>query len=512
MNCYLGIDLGTSSLKVLLVNSRGEVVSASSKAYPIHTPSPNWMEQNPSDWIAALKKAIAEIKENNPVEYGELKSIGMTGQMHGIVPVDQEGGVCSPAIIWSDQRNEAEAQQLKEWYSTEQWVDTTGNQPNISFSLGKIMWYKRHYPDLYQKTDVFLLPKDYIRMYLTGSRETDYTDGSATLMMDLSKREWSDDILSKADIEKNKLPSLCESTKTTGQVTKEAAMELGLAEGVPVVCGCGDAQAQAIGNGVMEESTWLCTIGTSGQLFVTSSELFNQSKDTIHTLCHPEQAKWAVMGATLSAGASLSWLAAQQYKNQIPIKQLMDEGSNARKDRGIPLFWPYLAGERTPYMDSGAKGAFIGFTAQSTRAETVRGLIEGVVYSLYHSMEYLKGRTGCTPERLVLSGGATLHPLWGQVVADVFGIPVHVKASKGGAALGAAMLAAVGVKDFPSLTEVMDHWELDKSSFVFHPDEKEAPYHQKRMNLYITGYGQMKEIFNGLHGMMEPHEQESLSL
>jgi xylulokinase len=501
MSNYLGIDLGTSSVKVLVCNQQGKIVAEKMKTYGIIFPRNGWHEQNPGDWLAALKDAMKELLSDDSSVLNQIRAISISGQMHGIVPVDKKGEVLHNAIIWSDRRNQEELDIIKSLFTNEQWVEMTGNRPNISFTLGKIMWLKKHHPDVYEKAYKFLLPKDFIRMKLVEVFDTDYSDASATLMMDIKRRNWSTSILSLVDLDAHKLPEIKESTVISGYITEKASLEFGFKIGIPVVCGCGDAQAQAIGNGIVDQNDWLCTIGTSGQLFVSIDKLQIERNGTVHTLEHGTPGKWVMMGATLSAGMSFKWLTESVFNNQYDYPQLLDMASTVKPGSNQLLFLPYLYGERTPHMDEKAKGAFIGLTNEHTHAEMARAVVEGVIFSLYQAYTIVKNTIQSTPNKLSLTGGAAQHPLWLKTAANIFQVPVVKKTSRGGGAYGAAMLAAIGVSDYSSIAELSDIWGLSKEEEVYSPDSSIHPFYEKLFAIYEKSYYSLKEIFQELHDL-----------
>ncbi|PGY15129.1 xylulokinase [Bacillus sp. AFS031507] len=499
MKHYLGIDLGTSSLKVVVVNQSGEILNSATKSYGVHTPQDGWIEQNTTQWLTALSEALAEVEKLNSQILKEIRAISVTGQMHGIVPVDNNGNALHHAIIWSDRRNEEELAAFHSEFTNEEWVAVTGNRPNISFTLGKIMWFKKHYPDLYEKTNKFLLPKDFLRRKLTDTFETDYSDASATLLMDLHTLQWSKKIIKTFQIDETKLPEIKSSTALTGSITRKAARAFGLNEGTAVICGCGDAQAQAIGNGIINSKDWLCTIGTSGQLFVSTDEPAIVKNGTLHSFAHAASGKWVLMGATLSAGMSFKWLTESIFSNDIEIKDLLDLASTASPGAKKLLFLPYLFGERSPYMDEKAKGTFIGFTNEHTKAEMARAVVEGVLFSLYQSFKIVEETVGHKCEHILLTGGAAQHDLWVTAAANIFNVPVVRNRNRGGGAYGAAMLAAVGNGDFNNLLEVSDCWGLHQYEKVYHPNQTLHEDYEKLFLVFAKAYDALKEVFHRLH-------------
>ncbi|MGG3468177.1 xylulokinase [Neobacillus pocheonensis] len=501
MKHYLGIDLGTSSIKVVIVNQNGEIVISSTKSYDVLTSNDGWMEQNPDHWLKSMREALADVIKLNSSIVTEIAAISVTGQMHGIVPVDSSGTPLHHAIIWSDRRNEEELGNLQSLLTLEEWVSITGNRPNISFTLGKILWFKKHKPELYEKTDKFLLPKDFIRSQLTDTFETDYSDASATLMMDLHSMQWSEKIVELSQIDNSKLPEIKPSTACVGFITKKSSAAFGLKEGTPVTCGCGDAQAQALGNGILHSRDWLCTVGTSGQLFVSMDQLAIERSGMLHSLTHADPGKWVLMGATLSAGMSFKWLTESIFGNQPEINDLLDMASMANPGAKKLLFLPYLFGERSPYMDEKAKGTFIGLTNEHTKSEIARAVVEGVLFSLYQSFKLVEKTTAQKCEHLILTGGAAQHDIWAATAANIFNVPVVRSKGRGGGAYGAAMLAAAGSGEFINLDEVSKCWGLNEHKNIYQPSKGLHSKYEKLYHVYSKAYDSLKEVFHSLHDL-----------
>jgi xylulokinase len=498
VDVILGIDLGTSSLKMAFFDRDGKQLEDYSTCYPIHMPNVGWHEQKPDDWVQALKSGIDEIRRYHPSLLENLQAIGITGQMHGFVPVDRNGDHLYPAIIWSDQRNGAELERLTRALPIEGWVELTGNRPNSSFTLGKILWLKNHLPDVYGRTYKFLLPKDYLRMKLVGTFLTDYSDASATLMMNIRKGEWSEWVCRTFQVDRGKLPDIKKSTESAGTVTDEAAALFGLKSGIPVYCGCGDAQAQAIGNSIIREDEWLCTIGTGGQLFVSTDRPYVDKKGTVHTLAHGIPEKWVLMGATLSAGMSLKWLGESVFQSRYGLGELLDRAKGAEPGSKGLIFLPYLAGERTPHMDKSAKGTFVGLTNGHTVAEMVRSVVEGVLFSLYDAYTIVTETIGRRPNRLVLTGGAVRHPLWLSTAADLFGIPVERKKGVGSGSYGAAMLAAVGSGLYPDFPGLFRTWNVSSGAETYEPDWENHRIYMDLFGIYQDLYHPLQDAFQRL--------------
>lgn len=490
----LGIDLGTSSMKSVLVNKEGVIVHSVSIEYDIVSSQSGWAEQDPEQWWVALKKAMAQMRSIHPHLISQLQGVGMTGQMHSLVVVGQAGIPLTNAILWSDQRCHQEVSELEDRYSIEKWVKLTGNRPHVSFTLPKLLWLKRYHRDLFKQIRCFLLPKDFLRYRLTGVLATDATDASATLMFDTFHRKWSEEIISTFDIPSHIFPPLIASELPAGRLTAAAAQELGLPAGIPVMCGVGDVEAQALGNGVFQEGRWLCTIGTGGQIFTPVKNEVMDRKGRIHTLCHASNV-WHIMGATLAAGSSLQWFIRKilERDEQIIYRTLEDvRNLSVPGSRGL-FFLPYLFGERTPHMDETAKGAFIGLHFQHTQKDMLRAILEGVLFSLRQSMEVIQDIGLPRPTSIRFTGGAAESKAWRQIAADIFGLPVSRSNSRAGAAYGAAILAAVGCHWFPSLKKALDRWIQIKDTV--YPDPQVHFAYYPYFTAYKNSYDRLKETF-----------------
>lgn len=500
MCAVLGVDLGTSSLKVVAVDPSGEVLATRAVEYAIHTPRPGYAEQDPQDWIQALQEAVTAVRG------AEIEAIALTGQMHTLVAVDHATRPLGPAVLWSDRRCEAEVAELEAWRAIPNWVTMTGNRPNVSFTLAKVLWLRRHSPLLYESVHRFLLPKDYLRWWMTGEQATDETDASATLMFDIRTRSWSEEVLHGFDLNPALLPPVLPSSGLAGRLHGRAAVVLGLRPGIPVYAGAGDAECQALGNGVVRPGRWLCTIGTSGQIFTPVRQPVTDPNGRIHTLCHAVPGLWHVMGATLSAGLCLQWLVHH-------VLRLQGDDTYERALAGVAasppgaralLFLPYLTGERTPHMDPHAKGAFVGLQLHHTKEDLVRAVMEGVLFSLRDAANVIQQAGIPAPTDILMTGGAAGNPLWRQMAADVFGVPVSESVSRYGAAFGAAILAAAGMGWFRSVEEAVDAWVKSGEPVEPHPDVGAA--YDELFALFRHVYPSLRATFDGLSAFASRHD------
>jgi xylulokinase len=455
---FLGIDVGTTGAKAVLVDVQGRVLASATHDYPLLVPRPGWTEQEPHAWWEATVRSIRDVLRAQDVE---VDGVGLTGQMHGLVALDARGEVLRPAILWNDQRTAEEAAWVTEQVGPERVLQLTCNPVLTGFTAPKIVWVRRHEPEVYSRITHVLLPKDYVRYRLVGALATDVADASGTSLFDVRGRRWSDEILAALEIPRSWLPDVFESPEVVGQVSKEAAGLVGLRAGVPVVAGAGDQAAQAVGTGIVRSGLASVTIGTSGVVFAHLDAVQVDPLGRTHTFCHAVPGKWHVMGVMLAAGGSLRWLrdglavADWHLPGVDPYDRMTEEAAEVPAGSEGLLFLPYLSGERTPHADPFARGAFVGLTLRHRRAHLVRSVLEGVALGLRDSLEILRAM-GLAPTQIRASGGGARSALWRQILADVFGTELVTVDVTEGAAYGAALLAAVGVGAFPSVEAACD--------------------------------------------------------
>jgi xylulokinase len=448
---FLGIDIGTSGTKVLLIDEYGKRVHSETIEYPLSTPYPLWAEQDPELWWNASVRGIRALLEKSGIASGDVAGIGLTGQMHGSVFLDAQNNVLRPAILWNDQRTVKQCEWLTKTIGSENLVNLIGNPVLTGFTAPKIVWLRDNEPDVYAKVVKVLLPKDYIRFKLTGEFATEVSDASGTALFDVAHRRWSTEMLAAADIPRSWMPDSFESTTVSGHVDTAAASETLLQPGTPVVGGGGDQAAGAVGCGVVETGIVSSTIGTSGVVFAFADHPATDPKLRIHTFCHAVPGKWHVMGVQLSAGGSLRWLRDTMFPGEAYTPLTQRAGSVAAGSEGL-IFLPYLAGERTPYADPYARGTYFGITLRHNKDHFLRSTLEGVSYGLRDQFEIFK-ELGVQINEVRASGGGTRSPIWNQINADVTGYEHVTLAVDEGPALGAALLAAVGVGKFETVTE-----------------------------------------------------------
>jgi xylulokinase len=441
----IGLDVGTSGVKAILIAADGTVVATAGAEYPLLTPRPGWTEQEPEHWWRASCAVLRRLRAEAP---GPIEAIGLTGQMHGAVFLAADGQVIRPAILWNDQRTAAECAEIERRVGSERLRRIAGNPALTGFQAPKVLWLRRHEPEAYARVRHLLLPKDFIRFRLTGGLASDASDAAGTLLLDLAARDWSAELLGALEIPRDWLPRVHEGPEVTGRISAAGAAASGLPEGLPVVAGGGDNAAAAVGCGVVRPGTGLVSLGTSGVVFVPSAGLEIDPSGALHAFCHAVPGQYHLMGVVLSAGGSLRW-----YQEVIgvppaanggdPYDVLMTAAAEVAPGAEGLFFLPYLAGERTPHMDPRARAAWVGLTLAHDRRHLVRALLEGVSFALKDSLDLMQ-RQGVAPELLFAVGGGARSPVWRQILAAVLGVRLQRLAAEEGPAMGAALLAAVG--------------------------------------------------------------------
>jgi xylulokinase len=448
MPYLLGLDISTTGAKALLIDEQGQVIATHNTAHPSSTPKPLWSEQNPADWWDGIAASIRAVL--NQTHHPEVAAVGLTGQMHGLVLLDAGGKVLRPSILWNDQRTQAQCDEITERIGFERLIQLTGNRALTGFTAPKVLWVRQNEPEVYAQAAHILLPKDYIRLMLTGEYVMDVSDGSGTSLLDVANRRWSSEVLGALDIPAAWMPRLAEGPEVTGVVNTEAAELTGLKVGTPVVGGGGDQAAGAVGVGAVEPHIVSLVVGTSGVVFAPLPAYAYEPQGRLHAFCHAVPGMWHFMGVTLSAAGSLQW-----YRDTLAPDQAFDDllapaTEIAPGSDGL-LFLPYLSGERTPHPDPLARGAFIGLTVRHTQAHMTRAVLEGVAFSLKDCFGLMDNAGLPAQLQVRVSGGGARSPIWRQILADVLGAPLVTTNSTEGAAYGAALLAAVGANVFPDV-------------------------------------------------------------
>lgn len=507
MKYVIGIDVGTSGVKTVLFSQDGELLGSSSEEYPLYQPQNGWAEQNPDDWWEKTALSIRRLLEKTCVRRGEIEAVGLTGQMHGLVLLDENGGVLRNAIIWCDQRSGAQCSKMTHDLTRDRLIEFTANPALTGFTAAKLLWVKENEPDVFAKCRHILLPKDYIRYKLTGVFATDMSDASGMQLLDVKNRCWSKEMLDYFGLREDMLAALYESPEITGTVDEQAARKTGLTAGTRVAAGAGDNAAAAVGTGVVCDGRAFTTIGTSGVVFAHTSEPHVDPKGRVHTFCCAVPGAWHVMGVTQAAGLSLKWfrdglcpeLHAQAKKDGKSIYRLMDDmAEKSPVGANRLLFLPYLMGERTPHLDPDCRGVFFGLSAMHTRADLIRAVLEGVGYSLLDCYQILQ-EMGICPDDMTLCGGGANSPVWKRMLCDMFACPVSTVRLNEGAAQGAAILAAVGGGMFQSVQDACNVFVKKEKGAV--PDIQNTELYSHFHTVYSSLYPALRASFHALSSL-----------
>jgi len=459
MSYLIGLDVGTTSAKTVLIDAWGRVIFTTAPAYEFRTPKPLWAESDPADWWVATVAALRELLAKSGVAPGEIAGIGLTGQMHGLVLLDAKGEVLRPCIMWNDQRTAKECAALTKKVGRSQVLRLTGNPVLPGFTAPKILWVAQHEPQVYRRIAKVLLPKDYIRYKLSGEFFTDVSDASGMSLLDVAKRRWCDEMLRACNVPRAWLAEVTESPVASTRISTVAAKLTGLLAGTPIIAGAGDQAAGAVGCGIVKPGVVSCTLGTSGVVFAHADKYCPDPQGRLHAFCHAVPGKWHLMGVQLSSAGSLQW-----FKNNFGGEETALEkagGPNAYESltqaaakvspgcEGL-IFLPYLSGERTPHPDPHARGVFFGLTLRHGKPHLTRAVLEGVAYGLRDAVELMRG-LGIKPKEIVASGGGARSVLWRQILADNFDTPIVTNNATEGSAYGAALLAGVGAQVWSSV-------------------------------------------------------------
>ena len=443
MSNFLGIDVSTTATKALLLNERGQLIAVASSPHTLQTRGPLWSEQDPDEWWAAASASIGAVLEKAGVSGNSVSAIGLTGQMHGLVLLDEAGNVLRPAILWNDQRTQSQCEEIHQRIGKERFIQITGNVALTGFTAPKILWVKENEPDVHAKAKHVLLPKDYIRYKLTHEWAMDKADGAGTVLFDLKSRNWSAEVLDALGIDAAWMPRTFEGPEFTGCVTEEAGAVTGLKPGTPVVAGGGDQAAQAVGVGAVEPGVVALTVGTSGVVFATNPSPLIEPEGRLHAFCHAVPGMWHFMGVMLSAGGSLQWYRDALASN-LGFDDLLKEAEPVSAGSEGLQFLPYLSGERTPYPDPLARAAFIGLTLRHSRGHMTRAILEGVSFGLKDIFTLIQNAGLGAIAQVRASGGGANSRLWKQILASVLEAELVTVNTTEGAAYGAALLAGVG--------------------------------------------------------------------
>lgn len=490
---YIGVDLGTSAVKLLLMDGEGRIQNIVSREYPLCFPHPGWSEQNPEDWLRQTVDGIRALTEN--CDRTQIAGIGCGGQMHGLVALDKDDKVLRPAILWNDGRTAGET----EWLNTEigkgKLSQYTANIAFAGFTAPKLLWMRKNEPDLFARIDKIMLPKDYINYMLTGVHSCDYSDASGMLLLDVEHKRWSKEMLEICGIKETQMPKLYESYEVTGTLKPDIAAELGLPETVRVCAGAGDNAAAAVGTGTVGDGACNISLGTSGTIFISSGKFGADPNNALHSFAHAD-GSYHLMGCMLSAASCNKWwmddiIGTQDYASA--QKEITDE----KLGRSHVFFLPYLMGERSPINDTDARGAFVGLTMDNSRADMTQAVLEGVAFAIRDSLEVARS-LGIDVKRSRICGGGAKSPLWRKMIANICKLDLELIESEEGPGYGGAMLAAVACGEYASVEDAAA--ELVKVVGTVAPEPELAARYEERYQAFRMLYPALKDVFPVLNG------------
>jgi len=491
LNLYIGVDLGTSAVKLLLVNEQGEIKNAVSRDYPLEFPHPGWSQQNPEDWRKAVMDGISELLTG--FDGKDVAGIGCGGQMHGLVVLDKDDHVIRPAILWNDGRTVAQVDYLNNEIGKERLSALTANIAFAGFTAPKLLWMRENEPENFSKIHKIMLPKDYINYLLTGVHCCDFSDASGTLLLDVRKQQWSGEMCAICGVSEKQLPRLYESYETVGTVLPQIAEQLGISPSVKVCAGAGDNAAAAVGTGVVGSGGCNISLGTSGTIFISSDKFGVDPNNALHAFAHADGG-YHLMGCMLSAASCNKWLCEEIFRTT----DYAAEQKGITKDklgRNRVFFLPYLMGERSPINDTNARGTFIGMTMDTTRSDLVQAVLEGVAFAIRDSFEVAKSLGIAIPSATICGGGAK-SPLWRTIFTNVLGIPLELVKTEQGPGYGGAMLAMVACGQFESVQACAD--ALVELSSSVQPDPELTALYEQQYRQFQKIYPACKELFAAL--------------
>jgi xylulokinase len=489
---WMGVDVGTGGTRALLVDAGGKEVAAVTAPHEeMRMEQPLWAEQRPEDWSQAAVQAIRGVLAKAGASGDDVRGVGLSGQMHGLVILDRDNAVIRPALIWCDQRSQPQVDFINAKLGKEKVLEYTANPVLTGFTLPKLLWVRDHEPRQFERVRKMLLPKDYVRFTLTGEFASEVSDASGTAVFDVIRRRWSHEMMDGLGLDRGILPTCYESSEISGTISSHAAGLTGLRAGTPVVGGGGDQAASAVGNGIVEPGVISCTLGTSGVVFAHMEKVAYDPQGRVHTFCHAVRDKWHVMGVTQGAGLSLQWLR-NQLAPGATYDALTEEAATAPAG-SQGLFWlPYLMGERTPHLDPQARGGWIGLTAKHTRADLIRAVIEGVSYSQKDCLDVVE-QLGVAVSSVRASGGGARSLFWRQILADVFGKRIARLETQEGSAYGAALLAMVGTGEYASVPEACAATIREADSVM--PRAVEAALYARAHDVYRALYPALRPLY-----------------
>ncbi len=498
----LGIDLGTTGAKSVLIDEGGSVVTTARAEYPLSRPQEGWSEQDPGDWWEAIVAATREVLEEKGSS--EVKALALSGQMHGSVFLNSSGEVIRPPILWNDTRTTDQCREMTEKVGEERLRNLVGNPVLEGFTAPKVLWLRENEPENFEKLETLLLPKDYIVYRLTGKKSTEYSDAAGTVLFNVEEGEWEEEILGELSLDKSILPPVLDSTEIVGNLTPEAAEELGLSQDTSVIAGGADNACSAVGNGIVKEGLFLVSIGSSGVVLAHTDSMQVDRGNRLHSFNHAKPGSWYLMGVMLSAGLSLRW-----FKNNLgqpektmseltgmdPYELLTREAAEVPPGSEKLIFLPYLNGERTPHADANARGVFFGLSSSHRKGHLVRSVLEGVTFGLRNSLELITEKE-ITPQEVRITGGGANSDLWAQIQADVFDLEVKKTSLNEGPAFGAALLAGVGAGVYEDVEQATE--ETISTRTVAEPRGEVKAVYDELYEVYCSLYHSLREDYQNL--------------
>ena len=482
---YIGVDLGTSALKLVMMKGNGELVKTVSKEYPLYFPRSGWSEQNPTDWFSAVKEGLKELAACTDEK---IAGISFGGQMHGLVILDKDDNVLRPAILWNDGRSTEETDYLNNVIGKEKLSKLTANIAFAGFTAPKILWVKNNEPEIFAKISKIMLPKDYISYMLSGSFSTDYSDASGMLLLDVKNKKWSKEMIDICSISEDMLPKLYESYEVVGAIKPELAKELGLNDDIKIIAGAGDNAAAAIGTATVGEGACNISLGTSGTVFISSKNFGVDSFNALHSFAHAD-GNYHLMGCMLSAASCNKWWMEEILKT----KDFAKEQNNIDNlGENNVFFLPYLMGERSPHNDPAARGTFVGMSMDTKREDMTLAVFEGVTFALRDSLEVARS-LGIKIERTMICGGGAKSPLWKKLVANILNVEVDVPVSEEGPGFGAAILAAVGCGEYESVEDAAK--SVIKIKEKIKPEADLVVKYEEKYQKFKKIYPALKDVF-----------------
>lgn len=493
MSCVIGIDLGTSAVKALLVDRSGDVLAEVSRSYPIFHEHSGWSEQRPDDWVAGTLEALRELVETANISADSIEGISFSGQMHGLVLLDGAGNPVRNAILWNDTRTTVECREIEQKLG-DKLLEITRNPALEGFTLPKLLWVRKHEPSVFAQASLFLLPKDYVRYRLTGALHMDFSDAAGTLLLDVASKTWSEDILAAMELSAAICPPLVASHAGVGTLLPEQAERTGLSPATRVFAGGADNACGAIGAGILQEGLTMCSIGTSGVILTYEQDSGSDYAGKVHFFNHGKEEAYYAMGVTLAAGYSLSWFK-ETFAKEASFQELLAGVESVAPGSNGLLFTPYLVGERTPHADAVIRGSFIGIDGSHERVHFARAVMEGITFSLNESVDIFR-RSGKRIDTIVSIGGGAQNPVWLQMQADVFNAEIVALEHEQGPGLGAAMLAALGCGWFDNLEDCANAFV--KRASVYKPQPEAVAAYAGLFRIYQQIFEHTRELNESL--------------